>query len=165
MLELQYKLEQEKKITHNAEKVDIESELYDIQFSLLKHCFADINFIWYAPLYFIPADLAEKHTDSVGLYGYGVIMIDKDYYESCGANEEIINTLFHEMIHAYCDLKNIEDTDGEKHLEAFADACDSHGGRCTWVDSQYGYSNTFLTTKNMKRVKKDLQKGGKNEQI
>lgn len=158
-----YKVEQEKKRTHNAEKVDIYDELYDIEFAIRDTCFKSGEIFQLIPLYYIPADLEEKHADSAGLYGYGCIMISKPYYEKYGAGDKVINTLHHEMLHAFCDLNNIEDTDGEKHLEAFADACEEHGGRCTWENSEYGYSNTFLTTKAMKRVKKALQekKGAK----
>lgn len=151
------KLAEEKRRTHNAESVKSD-ELYRIVGALNECCFN--NEFHYIPLYFIPADLEAKHRDSVGLYGYGCIMISKPYYEEHGTDDSVINTLYHEMIHAYCEKHDIQDTDGDKHLEAFADVCEEHGGNCVWENSQYGYATTRLKIKKMKKVKQTMQQKG-----
>ena len=152
------KAEQEKRISHGAEQIDLDSDLYRAAMAINIVCFENNAAIRYIPMYYIPAVLAEKHGDSVGLYGYHRIMIDKDFHQAHGTDDAVINTIFHEMVHMWCDIKGIQDTDGENHLEAFADACEEHGGRCEWENSRYGYNLAELTINSMKKVKKEMKR-------
>ena len=154
----EYKREQERIRTHGAERINAYHELYDIYYALSRYCFNGFfSGSHYVPMYFIPEDLKDR--DANGLYGYGVIMIDRDYYEAHGADESMINTLHHEMIHWMCDHNDVKDTEGEFHLEAFAEACKEYGGQCEYEDSVFGYSNSSVTAENMARIKRHLKKG------
>lgn len=111
------KLEQEKKRTHGAEKLPYSDPLHDIQGAIRRYCFN--KQLELMPIYFIPPDLKNGGT---GLYGYSCIMIDKEFYEDHGTDDDVINIIYHEMIHAYNDTQGIQDTDGDYHLKAFAAA-------------------------------------------
>lgn len=152
----QQKIEQEKRRTHNAEKVTDES-LYAAEMAINKYCFG--KELFYIPLYFIPPDIAEKRKNPQGVYGYGCIMIDKKFYEENGVNDDVINVLFHEMIHAYCDLKGIEDTIGSKHTYEFSKVCSEHGGISAYENGFYGFSISTLSAEKMKKVKQRIKKG------
>lgn len=107
------------------------------------------------PIYYMAAD-----SGTVCLYDRGDILVDKAYYSVNGISNNLIHGIFHTMVHAYCDQKGIQDTDGDRHLEAFADECDRHGGYCSWNNSQYGYNLTGVKVKKMKRIKKDMEQKG-----
>lgn len=61
-------------------------------------------------------------------------------------NSEVLETLFHEMIHAYNYENGIKDTSrsGNYHNVKFKEACDKFGLKCELVDN-YGYAKTALT--------------------
>ena len=63
-----------------------------------------------------------------------------------GINEDNINVLFHEMAHYYCLLHGIKDTDSgsDYHNLEFKKVIEAHGGKCEYIDPQYGYSYTKL---------------------
>lgn len=146
------KLAAEKKRTHGAEKVLYSDPLHDIQGAIRRYCFN--KQLELMPIYFIPPDLKQGNT---GLYGYGCIMIDKEFYEDHGTDDDVINIIYHEMIHAYNDTQGIQDTDGDYHLKAFADACAAHCGRSTWTSSQDGYNAAELNAGTLKKVKAALR--------
>ena len=154
------KKEEEEKITHGAEAIPWEEPLYDAYFSIGRHCIKT-GIPRIMKLFFIPEDLKEKHPDSVGLYGYGFIMLQKEFYQEHGTDEAVINTLFHEMIHCYCGWKipekRIKDTEGEYHLPAFKEACEANGGICSFSDAITGYSDARLTPENMEKVRRTIE--------
>ena len=153
---LQRRKDDEKRRTHGAEAVN-DSALYAVEYAIDRLCFGGT--FRHIPLYFIPDDLTKSHSEATGLYGYGCIMLKRAYYEAHGIDDSVINTIFHEMVHAYCDRKGIADTDGSRHLEAFAEACRDHGGTCEYESAVYGFDLAALTAENMRSVKASAKKG------
>ena len=143
-------------LTNEYERVDAESDLYDMQISIRDTCFKNDDVFTVIPLRWMPAGMAEKQ-DSPAVYRDGCILIDKVFYKAHGTDNAMIRAMYHEILHTFCAVNDIHDTDGTKHLEAFADVCERHGGFCSWVDSQHGYSNISLKTKNLKRIKRMIQ--------
>ena len=115
-------------------------------------------------LYFMSDWHVQHSPDAAGVYGYNIIMINKDYYERHGIDEDVINTMFHEMVHAACDMKvpekKIKDTDGAFHLLAFQEACERYGGISEYEDAESGYSKTRLPADRMAKVKDILRRKG-----
>lgn len=146
---LEYKKQQEKERTHGAERVTAD-DLLDAEAAINIYCFD--RFFQLLPLYFMPDDLLKGREDVNGIYGYGCIMINKAVYDAHKTDETTISTLFHEMLHAYNDIKDVKDTDGEKHLKAFADAAEAHKGHCVGYDPKYGYSDVRPNDKQMSEI-------------
>ena len=143
----------EKRRTHGAERIGKKNfSLYDAETAINKVCFDGAFRI--IPMYFIPPDLENR--ESNGLYGYGCIMLNKRYYEAHGVDTDVINTIFHEMIHAYCDRHGIHDTAGEIHLLAFAEVCKKHGGE-VMTRTVYGYSDVKLSAETLAKVKQEMR--------
>ena len=144
------KKEEERKKTHGAEYAD--DRLYSLYFAIRDVCNGvkkvSKGFLTLVNLYYMPPDLVSSHPDATGLYGYGVIMIRKDYYEEHGIDDAVIDTMFHEMVHAYCDMKipelKIHDTDGAYHRKEFAEVCESFGGVCYYTNATDGYCDSHL---------------------
>lgn len=147
---LEYKKQQEKERTHGAERVTAD-DLLDAVSAINAFCFD--RFFTLLPLYFMPDDLLKSHEGVSGLYGYGCIMINKAVYDAHKTDEITISTLYHEMLHAYCDIKDIKDTDGENHLKAFADAAENNNGYCVGCDEKYGYSQVQPNDEQMTMIK------------
>lgn len=147
------KQEQEAQRTHNAEKIQPTDSIYDALSAIDKICFN--GSIGYMPMYYIPTDL--KNRQASGMYGYGCIMIDKPYYRAHKLDDDLLNTLFHEMAHAYCDKHHITDTDHEQHLQSFADVCNTYGADCMY-DMQYGYSIVKIQPPYLKKIRAELEK-------
>ena len=128
-------------------------DLHNVVKAINDNCFnKELNRI---PMYFMATD-----SSTICLYKNGDLLIDKAYYSVNGISNKLIHAVFHEMLHAFCEAHDIQDTDGDRHLEAFADECERHGGYCTWANSQYGYSLTGLKVKKMKAIKADLRQKG-----
>ena len=128
-------------------------DLHNVVKAINDNCFnKELNRI---PMYFMATN-----GSTICLYKNGDLFIDKAYYSVNGISNNLIHGIFHTMVHAYCDQKGIQDTDGDRHLEAFADECDRHGGYCSWNNSQYGYNLTGVKVKKMKRIKKDMEQKG-----
>ena len=74
------------------------------------------------------------------------IEMDTDAAEVYGISTDTINILFHEMIHYYCFLHGISDTDngGDYHNMQFKQAVEAHGGKCRYLDAKSGYTDTEL---------------------
>jgi len=128
-------------------------DLHKVATAINDNCFN--NELTQIPMRFIAAD-----SRALCLYDRGDILIDKAYYSVNGISDKLIHSMFHTMVHAYCDQKGIQDTHGDIHLEAFADECEKHGGYCSWTNSRYGYSLTGVKVKKMKRIKKDIEQKG-----
>lgn len=158
------KKEEERVKTHGAERAD--DLLYSLYFSICKVCNGDKTGVEAFPtlvnLYFMPPDLLKTNMDATGIYGYGVIMIRKSYYDARGVYDDgVIDSMFHEMIHAYCDMKvpekKIHDTDGAFHRQEFADVCERFGGVCRYTNETDGYNNVSLPDDLKRRVKAELE--------
>ena len=159
------KKEEERVKTHGAERAD--DLLYSLYFAIRDVCNGDKTGVEAFPtlvnLYFMPPDLLKSHGDATGIYGYGVIMIRKSYYDARGVyDDDVIDSMFHEMIHAYCDMKvpekKIHDTDGEFHRREFADVCERFGGVCRYTNSTDGYNDVRLPDELKRRVKAELKR-------
>ena len=125
------KQEEQEEYLKGAEKVDLENVLYDIFFSVDLICFD--RMFQFMPFYWIPEALKDD-PETIALFGHNTIMIDKGYFDAQGLSEDMINTVFHELCHAYNDWKNIPDTDHGVHLRSFADTCESHGGTASYQE-------------------------------
>ena len=138
-----------RKILKNA----VGDDLHNVVTAINDNCFnKELTRI---PMYFMAAD-----GKTLSLYENGDILINKAYYDVNGINDKLIHSIFHVMVHAFCESHGIQDTDGDIHLEAFADECDRHGGYCSWENSQDGYSHTGVKVKKMKSIKADLRQKG-----
>ena len=145
-----YKAEKERRITHGAERINSET-MYSLLYTIDKYCFnGKLGLI---KLYWIPDELAEENPGAAAMYGYKCIMIKREFFNEHRFDTTFINVLYHESVHAFCDFAGIKDTDGEKHLQAFADACKAHGGECYWSNDIDGYTDTRLTPNSFHKVK------------
>lgn len=150
----QWKREEKKRKTHNAEEIT-DNAVYSAFFAINDICFKKA--LYYTPLFFIPPDLTEENPDNVGMYGYGVIMISKPYYEEHGLDTEFLQTLYHEMVHAYCDAHGITDAKGKKHLAAFATVCEENGGFASFEDEIHGFSKVIIRTEKLDSIKERVK--------
>ena len=147
-------------IANGGEEVPYKDPLHNVYNAIRKHCIT-----WGVPrvarIHLIPGDYLEEHPHTLGLYREKLIMINKGYYQEHGIDEDVINTMFHEMIHFFCDYKipekQIKDTDGLYHLPAFKETCEQFGGVCNYRDSEYGYTDASLTPEKMELVKSELK--------
>jgi hypothetical protein len=79
-----------------------------------------------------------------------IIILDLEGTPEMGISTDTIDDLFHEMVHYYCFLHGIKDTDGEDnnyHNLAFKKVIEEHGGKCGYSDDKIGYSDTELNIK------------------
>lgn len=153
------KREEEQKITRGAEVVPYKTDsgLYQLEGAILQVCFHDKLF--FHNLYFIPPDLDHGQR---GIYGYKRIMISKPYYQAHGLDDDIINTMFHECVHAWDAIKGKQDTDGkfsgtQYHNEQFKETCELFGGCADYRDAAAGYADARLTDATMQKVKRKLK--------
>lgn len=156
----QHKQNEQKRKTHNAEEIR-DSRLYDLAFAVDKVCFSGELVHDLLKLYYIPDDL--KKPGVHGLYGYHVIMIDKDYHKQHGTDDDMKDTIFHELVHDFCDSRNpekkIKDADSSGyHLQAFADVCSDHGGSALYADAETGYSDARLSAESLDKINKQYQR-------
>lgn len=145
------KAEEDKRITHNAETVK-DQRLYALESAVLKVCFD--KELFFMNLYYIPPDL---DTGAVGMYGAQRLMVLKSFWEEHGLDDETIAMMFHELCHAYCDVKGIKATEGKYHLQAFAQVCEEHGGTCAFMGQTVGFNEARPTAETMERIKKELR--------
>lgn len=94
--------------------------------------------------------------DAVGLYTGESVLINRTFYHEHGLDYDVINVLFHELVHAYCDAHSIHDYDDGKHLKAFDDVCRDHGGMSIWVNDKLGYSDTRLNENSLSVIRQEL---------
>ena len=146
-------LKDRKKRMSDAERIDYNHFAYDALFGVNEVCFD--GFFQFLPLFWLPDD-----TDSTlyGRFGRGAIWIHKQFDQS--DDEALITLIWHEMIHGYCGYKQIADTDGEYHTEAFRHACEDHGGSAGYNDSIHGYNDTALHPETMQKIKQRIQRCG-----
>lgn len=148
-------------IANGGEEIPPEHPLHAIYKAIRKHCIKG-GFPSSMRLFFIPEDEQQEEPNTAGIYKEGIIRINKRYYLEHGTDEYVINTMFHEMMHGFCDCKpldvQIKDTEGEYHLPAFKEACEANGGTCYFVDSRTGYSNARLTPDRLELVRAELKK-------
>ena len=153
--------EQERREIGNAKKVNYDHPAYSAFFAIDIVVFD--RMFQFIPLYWMPQKAKEEKPGVIGMYKDNRIMIDKDFYEAHGMDEDFINLMYHEMIHGYCDWKQIEDTKGEKHLYAFAEACLKNGGTCFFIDGKEGFADASLLPDVMKKVQYRIKKYGKGK--
>ena len=67
-----------------------------------------------------------------------------------------LNRLAHEMVHQYCDIKGIKDTDGAYHTEHFKEISEKAGLECEYKNDFYGYNITRLTDAFIGRLSKQI---------
>lgn len=129
----------EEGLTHGAEMVQDE-DLWYLAAAIEQQCFEkDLTILG---LYYIPEYFRSKR--AIGLYTFRRIMIDKVYHTIHGTNKQMADLMFHEMVHAYCNLNRIIDMDDKKHLQVFADVAEDHGGVVGKYDETYGFTNVYL---------------------
>lgn len=149
-------------IANGGEEIPQEHPLHAVYNAIRKHCING-GFPSSMRLYFIPEDEQQENPYTLGVYKENTIRINKPYYLEHGIDEAVINTMFHEMIHGFCECKpwdeKIKDTEGNYHLPAFKEACEANGGTCAFVNSEIGYSNARLMPEKMELVKDELRKG------
>lgn len=98
-----------------------------------------------------PAEV-EEYPNTLALFGIlksgePVIVLDLQGAPEWGVNIDTISDLFHEMIHYYCYLHGIKDTNGEDrlfHNLEFKKVAEAHGGKCSYMDDVHGYNVTEL---------------------
>ena len=85
-----------------------------------------------------------------------VILLQFDAPPECGVSIDDINDLFHELIHYYCYLHDIEDCNREEvngtvnyyyHNSHFKQEAENHGATCSYLDKKNGYSDANLPDK------------------
>lgn len=146
-------------IANGGEEIPREDPLYSVFQAIRKHCIKG-GFPSSMRLFFIPEDEQAENPYTLGVYKEGIIRINRAYYQEHGIDEDVINTMFHEMIHGFCDCKpfdkKIKDTEGKYHLPAFAEACEANGGTCAFVNTEIGYGNARLTPESLENVRAEL---------
>lgn len=159
---LRWKKAEEKLKTRGAKRVP--DALYTVYFAIYDSLKTTEGMPRVVNMYFMSDWHVQHSPDAAGVYGYGCIMINEDYYERHGIDEAVVNTVFHEMVHAACDMKipekKIKDTDGAYHLPAFQEACERYGGICEYEDAESGYSDTRLPADRMAHVMDYLHRKG-----
>jgi hypothetical protein len=71
-------------------------------------------------------------------------------HEGSRISEGEAESLFHESVHYYCFLNNIQDCDFMEasgtyfHNEKFKAAAEAHGARCKYFNAQYGFADVQL---------------------
>lgn len=163
------KKEEEREKTHGAERVD--DRIYTLYFAIRDVCNGDKKgadaFPTLVNLYYMSDWHLEHCPDALGVYGYGVIMVRKSYYDERGIyDDDVIDNMFHEMIHAYCNMKvpekRIHDTDGEFHRREFADVCERFGGVCRYSNATDGYNDARLPDELKRRVRDEIKRRTKD---
>lgn len=82
-----------------------------------------------------------------------VIGLHNAYFEDIDTMMYSVTLMAHEMIHFYCYLHNIKDTDPNGyHNEHFLQAAESHGMYCKGVDPEIGFSDIRLTLNQIDRT-------------
>lgn len=85
-----------------------------------------------------------------------VILLQFDAPPEWGVSIDDINELFHELIHYYCYLHDIEDCNQKEvngtvnyyyHNSHFKQEAENHGATCSYLDKKNGYSDTNLPDK------------------
>lgn len=145
---------------------NLEKECDEIQLALLKNVFAGHN----NGMKHLEIGLAQEYTDSKKLENVYAL-----FYENLGnplylinpevmffsSQEEKINAIYHEMIHYYCYLKNIIDTqvrNGENyHTIAFQAAVRRNMGECICFEKKWGNNAAKLLPEAMQKVKEELK--------
>ena len=156
---MERKKAEEREKTHGAERISGPRvhALYDVAQALDRCCF-DGYFKHILPtFYYIPPDIEAAHSEARGVYiPTGGIMIRRSDYDVHGIDDDMINTIYHEMVHFYDDMKRIQDTkdgDGVYHTAAFAASCQKNGGICWFSNSVTGFSRAALTPETLAAVK------------
>ena len=143
-------------IANGGEEVPDKDPLYAVYKAIRKHCING-GFPPSMHLYFIPDDEQEANPGTLAVYKEFVIRINRKYYQKHGTDEDVINTMFHEMMHCKCYLNNKKDTEKEYHLPAFKEVCEENGGGCSFSNSVYGYSRAYLTPESLDKVREELK--------
>ena len=143
------KKDEEQAITNGSEKVPGDHPLYKFYNIIRKYCIKDLPKD--IPIYFMSDDFIKKNPDRISVYGYGRIMMNKTFYNT-HKDIDILETLFHEMIHAYCDIKKIEDVIGEFHTKEFQRVCEQHGGFAEFSNDVLGYNDVYLREDTIKEM-------------
>lgn len=153
---LEYKKEQEKRITHGAERVH-DDVLYALEFAVSTVCFGDT--LPFIHLFYIPPELDNGANAMFG-NELVLIMVNKSFWDAHGIDHETISMMFHEMCHAFCFYENIKGTDGKYHLPAFKQVCEEHGGTCTFTNDTVGYNEARPTPETEELIRKELRRRG-----
>lgn len=148
------KEEELKRITHGAATVK-DTRIYSLESAVLDVCFA--GELFFMNLFYIPAGM---DTGAAGMYGRQLIMLNKSFFDAHGIDDETIACMFHELCHAYCDIKGIKATENGFHLLAFKEACEAHGGTCAFTGQDTGFNDARPTADTLTRIKGELKRRG-----
>lgn len=132
-----------------------EDGLYFVSFSIDKICFDGMFHL--LPMFWIPETM---NRNAVAMYGRSSILINREIYDEHGIDDYMITAVFHECVHAFCDWKMIQDTEGKYHTEKFLKAAEDHGGRGEFVNGEVGYNFVEPTPETMKKIMSRLRKMG-----
>ncbi len=150
------KLQQEREQTKNSERVKGDEPIF-MEFAINKHCFKMKPQINYVPLYWASEELLSEYPDSIGIAGYGRILFNREIWDELDTKTRIA-AVFHEMLHVYCQMRRIKDTENGYHLRKFAEIAEQNGGYCTL--SEDGWTEAYPTDENMKKILAELKKDG-----
>lgn len=161
------KKQQARITSHDAQLLPADFPLWDVYASIRDICNigkkGKESFPEFANLYFMPPDLEREHADAPCIYGHGNILFRKSFYEERGAyDDDVIDGMFHEMIHYYCKDKvpnaRIKDTDNGFHNESFKEVCEHFGGVCRYVNAEVGYNDARLPEGLKRRVRDEIKR-------
>ena len=116
----------------------------------------DVKFWWMPPAW------EEKEPELQGLYlvDEKAVYIKMSLFDDRDYSNVFMSCIFHELAHAFCAEEGIKDTDGKKHLEAFADVCRAHGGECYWNDEKHGYNDARLKRETLYSIYEEMERSG-----
>lgn len=84
-----------------------------------------------------------------------VIFLQFEYGAEWGINTDDIDDLCHELVHYFCYLHDIKDTDGPQydyHNLNFKKAAEDHGAKCSYSDEKGGYCITEWPKETLEKI-------------
>lgn len=91
---------------------------------------------------------------------FNKLLINEEYLSKRPLDDLII-TVFHELIHFYCYVHHIKDAENRSgdtyHNEAFKAAVEKFGGCCPSKDSLFGWTDIELPADTMRKIKDRLK--------
>ena len=146
-------------MTEGAEFIPWKDPIYEVVNAILDCCITE-GMPDFIRCFYIPDSMQNKSPYAVGVCRGKYIFIKKAYYQEHGIDEDVINTVFHEMIHFRCGWtrEKIKDTDGDYHLPAYKETCEKYGGMCFYTNEKNGYNNAQLTPESMEKVREIIER-------
>lgn len=151
------------------EIIDLQRELYAIEKALLKVVFRRHRRIM-KPLDIMEADSYVSGKDR----GFYMSFLRECYEGAPRSEDELtilfepcmmlncsqdrkINIVYHELIHYFCYLKEIKDTQGHFHNEYFKEEARANMGDSDYSNDIDGYNEAYLLPEALEKVKNELK--------